>query len=308
VLDALVREVLVPNAHRLIEETRALDGAIRSLGADASSLERARAAFKNAVTAWKRAYVFRSGPFEKSNAFLRAMFWPARGAVIDGLLSDARPMDERLIQELGADQKGLFGLEYALFHSDPSGARNRAYVRAVSSNVLGYAERLGRLLGDGREYASAFSEGGQESVHQLVAHAVDNIEIVWGKLDRIARASARKESGAAVVEGYFSGMSLTLALEIVVGTGELYRGRGGGGLSDLVRAIHTPLDTRTQALFAEAEAKLGALGAPLERAFELDRSAFDRAAGALKALERALKLEAASSLGITLAFGSADGD
>jgi predicted lipoprotein len=313
VLDAIVREVLVPNARRLIAESRALDGVMRNLG----SQEEVREAFEKAVRAWKRAYTFRSGPFEKSNAFLRAMYWPARPAAIDALLRDARPMDERLIQELGADQKGLFGLEYALFEPDVSarsiaadarGERIRRYAREVSSNVLGYAERLGRLLGEGSAYASAFSEAGHDSVHRLVAHSVDNIEIVWGKLDRIVRASARKESGAAVVEGYYSGLSRELALELVAGTAELYRGGKGGGLSDLVRATQAPLDVRLHALFADAETKLRALGAPLERAFETEREGFDQAKAATKTLERALKLEAASSLGITLAFGSADGD
>jgi hypothetical protein len=213
VLEAVVREVLVPNARRLIVETRALDAAIRALGPDSSSRERARSAFNQAIIAWKRASTFRSGPFEKSNAFLRAMFWPVRPAAIALLLRDARPMDERLVQELGADQKGLFGLEYALLEpgmaariasADASGKRSRRYAREVSGNVLGYAERLGRLLGDGREYGAA------------------------------------------------------LALEIVAGTAELYGGAGGGGLSDLVRAIQAPLDARIHALFVEAEAQLRA--------------------------------------------------
>jgi predicted lipoprotein len=317
VLGALAREVLIPNARRLIAETRALDGVMRGLGAEEQTFEIARAAFEKALPVWKRAYAFRSGPLEKSNVFLRAMFWPARPAAIDAVLEEGRPVDERLVQELGADQKGLFGLEYVLFDPkaaargvapDARGERIRRYAREVSSNVLGYAERLGRQLGDGRAFASALSESGQDGVHQLVAQAVDSIEIVWGKLDRVVRASARMESGAAVVEGYFSGLSLALASELLAGTSELYRGARGGGLSDLVRGVQTPLDVRTRALFADAEAKLRGLGAPLERAFQTDRKGFERAQSALKTLERALKLEVASSLGITLAFGSADGD
>jgi predicted lipoprotein len=306
VLRALVLEVMAPNVRALAGATRQLDAAIRG----GKKLEDARSTFQHALLAWKRASVFRSGPLVQSNALLRAAFWPARTPAIDEVLAATRAIDERVIEELGADVKGLFGLEYLLFAAANGGdSEQRArYAKSVCANVVGYAERAARLLGDGERFAHEFAGAGQESVNVLVAQLVETIEALVGRIERVMRLDAAGVLRAADVEGYFSASSLEIASELVKGTEQLYLGAGGGGLSDLVLQIVPPLDLRLKAAFVEAAKQLGSVGGPFERVVKYDRPALVEASAALRSLERTMKIELRSALGVTLTFPSLDGD
>jgi predicted lipoprotein len=288
--------------------TNALHSSVLALAAApaASKQRAAQRAFRDALLAWKCATAFRSGPFASSGAFQGAAFWPARAAAIEAVLTFEEPVDERRIEALAADARGLFALERLLFDSALAGdltsvhgaaaARARAYARELSANVRGYSERIARLLGDGHAYAIAFAQNGQASIELLVAQSIDTLELVRGKLTRVTRAAARHEPRAAAVEGYYSGTSLAIACALVAGTKQLYIGGSGGGLADLVAVTSRPIDRHVRALFDDAEADLRALQTPLELAVDERPAAFATATRSMQSLSHILKVEMASAL------------
>jgi predicted lipoprotein len=314
VLRALVLEVITPNTRAMVSESRALDEAIRALPSGGhGSLEAARSAFKKTLVAWKRSSAFRSGPVAQSNAFVRAMFWPARPKALDEVLFGNDPIDRRLVEGRGVDAKGLFGLEYLLFAGidrsvGPSWERRCRYAAEVSGNVLAYAERALRLIGDGREYAQVFASAGPESVNQLVAHSVDAIEGLAGRIAKLVRLAGEGEIRPVDVEGYYSALSCEIACALVAGTEALYSGPNGQSVSDLVALASRPTDDRIRRAFATARQALSGLNEPLEHAAKTNPSAMASVASAVKKLELAIKVDLVSALGITLSFTSTDGD
>lgn len=308
VLSGLVTEVVLGMAREVRAASSALHADVRSLASEPSP-ERQRAAqgsFKRATLAWKEAYAFRAGPFVDSEAFQRAVFWPAHPSLIDALLTEREPIDERRIQQLGVDARGLYALEYLLFEEgnarsillpgDGRGERARAYTLELSSNVLGYADRIQRLLGDGSSYAASFSKAGKLSVDALVSQALDTLSVVSGKFARVERARSENRALPFAVEGYFSKSSLEIVLAIVAGTKRLYLGGGSGGLSQLVASASKPIDEHLRAAFAETEQRLRAVGMPIEVALDAQPARFKSAADAVAELRHVIEVEVVSAL------------
>ncbi|HKQ69941.1 MAG TPA: imelysin family protein [Polyangiaceae bacterium] len=319
VLRALTAEVVAPAIEGVSTASRALELSIQKLAAapHEGSLGDSRGVFKAALVAWKYAYGLRAGPLVLSNAFLRAMFWPPRPKAIDGVLEGQRAIDEGLLEELGVDAKGIFALESFLFAVDKSdeatvsrlaAERSRRYVTALAVNVRAYADRASRLFGDGRAFADQFASAGQDNVNRLVSQMVDTVEVVAGRVQKIVALDASGLLRPAEVEGWPSQTSREIASALLQGTEALYRGRGGGGMGDLVNAVSKPIDDRVRAAMDEARNCLADLGAPLEQAVKTNRAGIDRVSRSLKALEIAMKSDMASAMGVTLTFTAGDGD
>jgi predicted lipoprotein len=308
VLSGLVTQVVLEMARDVRAESKRLHAEVRALSNE-PSLDRQRAAqtaFKRATVAWKKAFAFRSGPFVSSDAFQHAAFWPVRATLVDGVLAEQEPIDERRVQQLGVDARGLYALEYLLFAEnnasamlrpgDAFGQRVLAYALELSANILGYADRIHRLLGDGHGYAESFAKGGKLSVDALVSQMLDTLTIVSGKFARIERARSENRALPFAVEGYFSKSSLDVVIAIIAGIKSLYFGGTSGGLSELVAAASKPIDDHVREAFRAAEQQLLALAMPLEAAFETQPSRFKAAAAAVAELRHVLDVEMAGAL------------
>lgn len=308
VLSGLVTEVVLGMAREIRAESSALHTSVRALSTapNAERQRAAQAAFKRATLSWKRASAFRTGPFVESEGFQHAVFWPARANLIDAVLQDQEPIDERRVQQLGVDARGLYALEYLLFDeanarasllpNETQSVRMRAYALELSVNVLGYADRIQRLLGDGHAYAASFSTAGKQSVDTLVAQLLDTLSIVLGKFARVERARGEGRPLPFAVEGYFSGTSLEIVLAIIAGSKSLYVGGGSGGLSALVASASKPIDEHVRATFDQTEQRLRAVGMPIEVAFDTQPSRFSGAAAAVVELRHVIEVELVSAL------------
>lgn len=302
VLEGLVREVVAEMARDLAQQTRALHEAVRKLERAPSVASRslARQRFLGAAGSWKRAQAFRSGPFVSSQAFQRAAFWPASARLIDDALS-AEVIDEQLVEGLGVDARGLWALEYVLFapRFEPSSlgdaapdVKLRRYALELSANVLGYAERLSRRLGDARRFARELGARGQTSVTALAGQSHDTLEIVRGKLERVARAVTDGTPLALAVEGYYSRSSTETLRALVVGADALYV----GGLQELAARVEPDVARRTRKSFTRLQDCVRALAPELDVAFRTQPGPFRAAKDALAELQHVCEVELRSAL------------
>ena len=321
VLRALVEQVLVPNTAAVVESSQQLEGTLARL-AEApgiAALGAARAAWQRALLSWKRVEVFRHGPIADMNSSLRVMFWPVRTPALDALLQGSEAIDEASIEAMGVDRRGLFALEYLLYSADSDeriaaefgGAARRAQLaRLLAGNISIHAQRASRSLGNGKKLADEFAAGGQESLSRLIATLSDRVENVFAR--RLARVSTLAKSGrlvASELEGGSSGTSQQIAITYLRATEQLYLGvLEDRGLSALVKARSPALDEALRAAFRDAIGAVEGLGMPLEIAAVRDAAKLESAASVVKKLERALKTELTSTLGLTLTFSSLDGD
>jgi predicted lipoprotein len=256
--------------------------------------------------AWKQAYTFRYGPFVSSEAFQHAAFWPARATLIDGLLEASEAIDEQRVEQLGVDARGLYALEYLLFDEnnarttllldDGRGQRVRAYALELSVNILGYTERIQRLLGDGRTFAASFAKAGKLSVDTLVSQLLDTLKIVSGKFARVERARSESRPLPFAVEGYYSKSSLEIVLAMVAGSKSLYLGGGSGGLGELVASASKAIDDHVRAAFDQTERQLRAVAMPIEVALDAQPTRFASAAAAVSELRHVIEVEMVSAL------------
>jgi uncharacterized protein len=316
-LRELVLEVVVPDTAEVDASSVALLRDLRSFEATPapSALVAARASFRRALLAWKRAACFGVGPLVETSALVRAAFWPVRTVALEETLAKASLLDERFVAELGVDLKGLYALEHLLFPTDPaslegvSAARRRRLMTLVAQGVREHAGRVKRALGDGEDFTRRFVEAGQASLSQLVERLIVVVEHVAAH--RLALVADLEQSAmlkAAFVEGAPSGTSQEIALTELVAAERLYRGATGRGLEALVSTTAPAVRDRVDERFTRALATLRAVGAPLEVAAGSKRDALSAAAAAAKALELALKVDLTAALGVTITFAATDGD
>lgn len=321
VLRSVIERVVVPNTAAAAESSRNLERQLSSLTAPPSlaELRAVRQAWQRALLSWKRLDAFRLGPILESNSLLRAMFWPVRAAGIEALLQGSQPLDEASVDAMGVDRRGLFALEFLLFgdESDESfvarfsgaaGARRAQLARALAGNVSSYASKVSQSLGNGQKYAEQFAEAGPESLNRLIAQQALNAENVL--VQRLVRTASLAKSRALeppVIEGGPGRVSQLIALTYLRATEELYLA-GNQGLCRLVQSRSSVVDGELRSAFADAIAAVSELGAPLEEVALRDPTKLDAAALAVKKLERALKVDLASLLGVTVSFTSVDGD
>lgn len=322
-LTALVREVVVPATASVVATSKALEATAGVL-ATAPSLEAlraARATFRPAVLAWKRAQCFRHGPMVETNAFVRTLFWPPRPEAIETALRATGSIDERFVASLGVDARGVYAVESLLFpleHDEAAsaalfagetGARRRELTRALTANVVQYASKASEALGDGVAYAARFSQGAQVSLSILINQMIGTVEgLAANRLEHVLLFEQKHRLEPKEVEGWPSGLSHELALAQLTGTERLYRGGKSGGLAALTRATAPAIEARVSQRYVAAVAAVSALQAPLERVVTTDRATLVAAAAATKALELAIKVDLASALGVTITFQTGDGD
>src|SRR6478735_1940224 len=315
VLRNLVEHVLVPNTVALARDSVRLEHEVSRLGVEPTlaTLRTARTHWQQALLSWKRADVFRIGPIVESNAVLRAMFWPVRSAAIEALVLGSQSLDDASIDAMGVDRRGLFALEYLLYgkapeqesvaeFAGPTGERRARLASALAANVSLNAKQVEHALGNGHEFAEQFANSGQDSLNHVVGRMIDTVENVSAKrLTRIATLAKSDRLQASEVEGSLSGTSQQIVLSYLRATEQLYRG-ADDGLARLVKARSSTTDDAIRSAFAQAIGLVSNLAAPLEVVARRDLAALEAAIGAVKNLERALRTELVSSLGVSMTF------
>ncbi|HEX6244031.1 MAG TPA: imelysin family protein [Polyangiales bacterium] len=321
VLEALVREQVVPDIKALAPACRALAQALQQLESapSAAGLVAARAAFSEALVRFQRAQTFRSGPLVESNTFLRAAFWPVRGANLERVIADSVPLTAASVEALGVDAKGLFALERLLFDQVGGGAedwlcgpdamRARRFARLLAEDVASRVDAVVASMGDGGGFARRFAADGQAGLTRLITQNVETLESI--ALDRLQRplelhAQGRLKPGE--VPGDFSGLSFVMSRVQLEALRAQYVGRDDRGVAALVVQAAPAIAPRVQGLLDGALGALEALQKPLRQTLEHSPAAVKGAFDQVKALEIAYKVELASALAVTLSLVSGDGD
>ena len=322
-LSALVREVLVPATRDVVATSGRLADAVAALerSPSAGALRKSRAQWTLATLSWKRVECLRSGPFVDSSALARVLYWPLRAGAVEALLARETPVDDRAVEELGADLKGLFALESLLFPAGlddraatalfqgGDGTRRRAlaaaYARAVSEHALTASE----LLGNGSSYAARLASGAGESLSLVVGEIVRTLDtLAVERLDSVIVLDKNQKLVPSAVEGGPSHTSHELVRAQFLASDRVYRGGRSGGIADLVAAASKRQAERVEQRLDAVHEALRPLTEPLESLVRRDRPRLVALVGALKMLEITFKLEVVSTLGLTLNFRGADGD
>ncbi|HEY3498881.1 MAG TPA: imelysin family protein [Polyangiaceae bacterium] len=322
-LPALANDIGREDVLELVDASGRLESALGRFETEPSpaTLRTARERWRTALLVWKRAQCFRFGPVVETNALLRTTYWPTRPALIEDALSASADIDDRFVNDLGVDGRGLFALEYLLFpldegeretlarYSGDAARRHRRLITALGRNVGSYARTANEAFADRTRFSRSFADNAMENFNVLVGELIALLEsLAVERLQMPLELAASGMLAPSTVEGWPSGSSQEIALTLLLGCERVFRGGESGGLLDLTRSTAPRIAERVEERFTNAVAKLRAVGMPLERAARENRTALGAAASAAKALEIALKVDLVSALGVTLTFAATDGD
>lgn len=322
-LDNIAKSVLLPAYTDLASKSNDFASAADALTSTptAETLKRTQQAWKDVLLAWRRTQAFTHGPVADLGVYGRIQFWPSRRQSVDRVLRAPRPIDEGYIQELGANAVGLSALELMLFDSrqdeaarlagftGPQGDRQRKYFQALSRELVRQTRLVENAWKGPSGFAATFSAGGQQQLNLVVNDMLTAIETgAQGRLQLAIDKRAEQQARSELVEGGLSGTSQEGVLALLRGARAVYSGGDGMGLDDYLTQMKSPTARRVDAQFQKAIDAVQAIEAPLEEAIGARERVVKQAHDECRALEILLKVEVASTLGVTLTFKSTDGD
>lgn len=321
VITALTTDVMVPAYERMSIDSAAMLAAVQAVCAtptDVASLDAARQSWSTARTSWLVTRAFRFGPATTLRT-MSTIDFPIDTTKIDKLIAATEPLTAESLGALGADQRGLGGIEQALFGETALDPQSCSYLVAASQLVADASTAVydGWTVGiDGAQsFADQLTDPGQGGMYATEHEALGDLinSMIFAIADvadaRIGRASG-DVTGTPVPEQIDAGRAHRAkqdAIDVVAGVQALFAGAAdSAGVVDIVTTISEPTATAMNDELAGVLTDLAALNDPLIAA--TDPAPAHAAYEALKVAQVTLRAEIASQLGVTLTFGDADGD
>jgi len=318
-LAGVVDDVVAPGYDALVGSLTAWTFEIGQLCAEPGTerLEEARDGWRASVRAYESTVAHDIGPAMDQRLMSDLAFAP-RVASIDKLLAGDDPVDAATMADRGANVRGLYSAEHALFGdgseqlATAAGARRCEYLSSVAT----LAEASARAVSDAWTNGSARSEllaatgsAPEDALPQLlnaVTHAVKAVD-EKGLRDMAAADSytdlpeTRTDGPGAFGMGKRKAR-LAGAVAVI--------GEEGEGLVAIVAERSPDTARRLLAAAEAAQTAVDALPDSVAETFDSADAAaeLDAAAEAVAALKVVLATEVASQLGVTITLSDSDGD
>jgi predicted lipoprotein len=339
-LQNMAANVVVPGVKELTRCSEGLSVASEKLQKSPSpeNLLRVQAAWKETCLAWKRVRWIQFGPVKDRTYWTALFYQQIYPQSVEGVMRKDKPIDQDMLEELGASAKGLYALEYLLFDSPmgqtavlgPEGKpskpgtprlseqallmgekaeRRRTYVREVARELSARLKEAETIV-IAPEFVTNYVKEGQNSINLAVNGLLDEMEngvvnVVRLYVDQFANRVLRYEQ----IEGSASGISTQVLEAELSGLEKLYRGGDGLGFDDYLQQVNPGLAKRlNERLMAGKKAMQAFHGRSIDQALAKNYGDMEQAHDELHELEIQIKLDVVSSLGVTLLFSSTDGD
>lgn len=320
VLASIADGVIIPSYEAAVTDLAALADALDADCADPSAegLDTARAAWRDAELAWQATRATGVGPAVEQRAMTAIAFRIDPDKVVS-LLAGSAPLDQTSVAAIGADQRGIYGVEVALFAdgsdelaaASPGQARRCEYLVSATTLALEAIRNVLDAWNAEDPYRDTFIAGMDgdpiSSVEAIVSEIAFRLQQADDQgLRAFVTADAyddlpesRREGPAAQGVGSLRGILGGVAATVLGPDGEL-------GLADLVANHSEDTADRFRELVEEAVAATAALPASSRAA--IDDEGLAAAADAVAALRVLVTTEVASQLGVTIGFSDSDGD
>jgi predicted lipoprotein len=319
VLTALADGVIIPSYEALVTNVQALAAAEAALCTrpSAEGLEAARDAWRDTYLAWESSRATGVGPAIAMRS-MQAIAFPAAPQKVEALIAGTDPITPEALNALGADVRGLSGVEDALFApgahalATAAGARRCEYA-ANATDLVARAARAVRDAWTSGGYRATFVRGMDGDAISSIEEIVSNVTF---RLQQIDDQGLRSLAEAATVDDLPrsrregpSASGLATLRGLVGGVAAAVLGPDGQpGLAALVRARSADTGDRLERLTEDAVAALRPLPDSSAQALAEDHAQVAKAAKAVAALRVLVTTEVASQLGVTIGFSDSDGD
>ena len=323
-------EVIVPWYQNLVAKAQVLEEASRALcSGEDGGLESAQAAWAEVRSQWKMTEVIAFGPYKEEPLRLGPKMdsWPMRERSVVNRLNDPEPIDQALVDRLGASQVGLPVIEYLLFaeraeSNSPfaSDARRCAYLVATSTRFRNDAQRLlDAWVVDGylQDFLGVNPSGiAFSSAKQAFSEVINRMGFT---LENMRYEKLSKPVGVRTgnplpdsVESRYSNRSLKDLIDNLNGLELLIWGNDETGVEGLKQFLEASgqleLEPNLRAAFDQTRRALLDVPEPLSESVHSAPEKVFAAMDELKATQRVIQVDLAPALWVTVGFNDSDGD
>ncbi|WP_316822537.1 imelysin family protein [Pedobacter gandavensis] len=225
-----------------------------------------------------------------------------------------------LVQNSTFHQQGFPVLDYLLFSenavakfADAGSANRKKYVQDLMTRITGLVDQTLNSWKSG--YRSTFIANTKTDTGSPISFLINQFafEMDMIKGPRIGWPFGTQSADVPFpdrCEGYYSGISLDLAIENMQSLKSMYTAAGSGkGMSDYVIALgYSQLNTDVTTQFDVVIAKLKAIPAPLSTALVNNKALVTDALKEIQTLLRLIKSDMVSKVGVQISYVDNDGD
>lgn len=323
VLTSIADGVILPSYEALTVNLTALDSSLATLcqSPTADALATSRARWRDTELAWESTRAAGVGPAIQQRA-MGAIAFRARADKVEAILTGGGPVDSTSLSELGADVRGIYAIEIALFGGGgealdtAAGHRRCTYASSVADLAITASQAVLEAWADGTDggaaYRDTFIAGMDGKPTASLASVVNEMAFRLQQIDdqgvrAFAAAATPEDLPASRREGP-GAYGVASLRGILGGIAAVVRGPDGEpGLAALVRSHSGDTADRLEDLTTQAVDALRDLPDSSAAALTHHRAVV-RAAEAVAALRVLVTTEVASQLGVTIGFSDADGD
>ncbi|MBB6270913.1 putative lipoprotein [Pedobacter cryoconitis] len=326
-LNNIGNNILLAGINNLSSSAAAATTAINAFTANptANTLTAAQTAWAALAQNWGSSAPFSFGPLNDNLIAANVDTWPANPAKIEAAVNS-----NANAASIGADTKGLKGLEYLLFDQNGNaavlakytgiGAVNRsAFLNSVTQELTSQLTSLQSKWNSG--YLNAFENAKGNDVSSSTSQVVNAISLY---LDEVKNMKIGNPIGMGVkvndnqphpdlIEYKLAEQSLPVMKANVQAMKAAFDGGTGQGLDDLLNYTKaqkngTNLSTLVDNQFDDVISKINLVNAPYATAVGTQKQQLQNVFSSLKTLIAYFKVDVANNLGVTITFSDTDGD
>lgn len=319
--------VLYANINALATSAVSAQTAINTFATtpNSANLTAAQTAWTSLATNWALVAPIDFGPIQDNLIEANVDTWPATDSKIETAITNGSNA-----ANVGADTKGLKGLEYLLFdasgnttvvskYTAGTGAARAAFLKSVAADVV---SQVSTLQTDWKSsYLSTFENAKGNDVSSSVSQLVNTISLY---LDQVKNMKIGNPIGMGVkindnkphpdqIEYTIAEESIPAMIANVQAMKSAFDGGSGQGLDDLLNYVNAKsggqnLSTVVDNQFNDVLTKLNAINPPYSTAVSNQTAQLQAAFTSLKTLIAYFKVDVANNLGVTITFTDTDGD
>jgi predicted lipoprotein len=327
--------IIIPNYQNFNSKVITMDSLLTvfNLNPSASGLINLQNAFKDAYISYETVSMLDFGPAEQEVLRVTVNIFPCDTSKINTNISTG---GYNLDAASSAAATGFPALDYLLFGTgadnteilaklttDSKAAERKAYLAALSNQIKAKANNvLNGWLPSGGNYINTFINASGTDMGSSVGYLVNQINY---ELDNLKNAKIGiplgKQSLGVIypekTEGYYSGISLQLALTQVSTTQNIFLGKSGSndgsGFDDYLTQIDASYNGGSLSLainnqFNTAIAKLNLVPNPLSGTIQSNPATVDTAYVEIQKLLVLMKTDMPSALAVLITYVDNDGD
>ncbi|WP_161603022.1 imelysin family protein [Pedobacter arcticus] len=291
-----------------------------------ATLKAAQDYFKILSQNWAKVAPFNFGPMQTELIAANIDTWPAKPVKMETAVAN-----QIGATGVGADTKGLKGLEYLLFDKNgdaevlvkyttaTDAVARKAFLNSVSTELVAQATNLNNAWTKG--YFTSFINAKGNDVSSSLSQTVNGIALYLDEIKNMKVANPigigvkvnDNKSHPDIIEYTLAEQSLEVMRANVLVMKSVFNGGSGQGIDDLLDYVKAQKDGKNLSVvvgaqFDEVIAKIDAVNSPYASAVNNNKQQVQDVFNSLKTLIAYLKVDVANNLGVTITFSDTDGD